>query len=108
MTGKQISVEELHALIEQGMPNSIIVDVRTPDEFKKGAIMGAKNFPVDTIVNHIDELRPYQKIYLYCLSGSRSQLALAQLEAAGLSAELCSLTNGLLAWRTQKFPLNTP
>lgn len=108
MLGKQISAEALHALFEQGIPNGIIVDVRTPEEFKKGAISGAKNIPVDLILNHIGELSSYQNIYLYCLSGSRSQLALAQLEAAGLPGELCSLTSGLLAWRKQGFPLNTP
>lgn len=108
MTGKQISAEALHALIEQGLPNGVIIDVRTPDEFAKGAIMGAKNIPVDIIMNNIETVRPYQKIYLYCLSGGRSQLALAQLEAAGLSAELYNITSGLLAWRKQGFSLNTP
>ncbi|MBP6859142.1 MAG: rhodanese-like domain-containing protein [Candidatus Magasanikbacteria bacterium] len=109
MTGKQISVEAVHALIEQGMPSdSVIIDVRTPAEFEKGAIIGAKNIPLDVIMNHVDELRLYQKIYLYCLSGGRSQLALAQLEALGLPAELYSMTSGLLAWRKQGFSLNTP
>ncbi len=104
MIGRQISAEVLHGFVEQGMPsNSVIIDVRTPAEFTKGAIVGAKNIPVDMIMSHVDELRPYQKIYLYCLSGGRSQLALAQLESAGFSAELYNLTNGLLGWRAKGF-----
>jgi rhodanese-related sulfurtransferase len=81
MTGKQISAEELQMLITNGLEkDSAIIDVRTPAEFEKGAIAGAKNIPVDTILNQLDQLRSYKKIYLYCLSGGRSQLALTQLE----------------------------
>lgn len=109
MTGKQISAEELQALISGGLgDDSILVDVRTPAEFEKGAIAGAKNMPVDTIANQIDQLRPYKKIYLYCLSGGRSQLALTQLEHSGLDAELYNLASGLLAWRKQGFLLTAP
>ena len=107
MTGKQISAEELYALINQGMPESIIVDVRTPAEFAKGALVGAKNMPVDEIMNQVDALRSYKKIYLYCLSGGRSQLALAQLATAGLTDELYSLSSGLLAWRKLSYPLTS-
>lgn len=105
MTGKQISAEELYALMNQEMPDSIIVDVRSPAEFAKGAIMGAKNMPVDEIMTQVDVLRSYKKIYLYCLSGGRSQLSLAQLSASGLTDQLYSLTSGLLAWRKLGFPL---
>jgi len=104
MLGKQISAEELHELISHGVPeDSLIVDVRTPAEFEKGAIVGAKNIPIDTIANQLEVLRPYKKIYLYCLSGGRSQLALAQLESSGLSAELYNITSGMLAWRKQGY-----
>ena len=107
MTGKQISAEELYALINQGMLESIIIDVRTPAEFAKGAIAGAKNMPVDGIMTQVDALRGYKKIYLYCLSGGRSQLALAQLASSGLTEELYSLTNGILTWRKLGYPLTS-
>jgi rhodanese-related sulfurtransferase len=108
MLGQQISAEELHALIVQGLPSdSIVVDVRMPVEFEKGAIAGAINIPVDTIASQVDQLRPYKKIYLYCLSGGRSQLAFAQLESMQLPAELYNVTSGLLAWRKNGFPLQT-
>lgn len=96
-------------LITNGLEkDSAIIDVRTPAEFEKGAIAGAKNIPVDTILNQLDQLRSYKKIYLYCLSGGRSQLALTQLEHSGLDAELYNLASGLLAWRKQGFLLTAP
>ncbi|MCX6780366.1 MAG: rhodanese-like domain-containing protein [Candidatus Magasanikbacteria bacterium] len=106
MIGKQISAQELHTLIEQGTPTtSIIVDVRTPEEFERGKISGAINIPVDKILHQADFLRPYKTIYLYCLSGSRSELALLQLSSNGISDELYNLTSGLLAWRKEGYPL---
>lgn len=100
MIGKQISVQELSELIKNGLPaDSIIIDVRTPDEFSSDAIAGAKNIPLDQVVNQESALLNYKKIYLYCRSGGRSQLALAQLEAKKLPVELYNVTGGILAWK---------
>lgn len=105
MLGNQISAKELSALLVSGLPESIIVDVRTPEEFAKGAIATAQNMPVDTIMSYVDELKKYKSIYVYCLSGGRSQLAVAQLSAANLPAQIYNLTSGLLAWRKEGLPL---
>lgn len=105
MIGKQITAEELHSLLEQDFRDSILIDVRTTDEFSRGAIAGAKNIPVDQIMNSADILRPYKKIYLYCLSGGRSQLASAQLGASDLKGEINNLESGILGWRKQGYSL---
>lgn len=105
MIGNQITAEQLHTALEQKTLDGIIIDVRSPAEFSKGAIAGAINIPVDQITQHTDLLQPHKKIYLYCLSGGRSELALAQLTNLGLSVELYNLTSGLLAWRKNGYPL---
>lgn len=106
MVGEQISAKELHDVIEQGMPTtSIIVDVRTPGEFERGKIAGAINIPVDEILDQADSLDSYKDVYLYCLSGSRSELALLQLTSNGVSCKLHNLTSGLLAWRKENYLL---
>jgi rhodanese-related sulfurtransferase len=105
MIGQQITAEDLHAILEQGLTESILIDVRTPEEFSRGAIVGAKNIPVDQIMNSLDILRPYKKIYLYCLSGGRSQLASAQLGASDIKGELVNLESGILGWRKQGYTL---
>lgn len=105
MVGKQISAEELHVLLEQGLEDSIIVDVRTPEEFKKGAITGAVNMPLNDILGQIENLKSYKTIYVYCLSGGRSELALLQLSSSGLSGSIVNLTSGMLAWRQQGYPV---
>ncbi|MFA6105288.1 MAG: rhodanese-like domain-containing protein [Patescibacteria group bacterium] len=106
MTGKQISVEELMDLINKGLPSdSAIIDVRTPEEFSKGAISGAINIPVDQVANNTDKLKGFKKLYIHCLSGGRSQIAVAQLEALNLPIELYNVTSGILAWRKAGYPL---
>lgn len=106
MVGEQISAQELHAIIEQTMPStSIIIDVRTPGEFVRGKIAGSINIPVDEILNKTNSLHSYKNVYLYCLSGSRSELALLQLASSGITCKLFNLTSGLLAWRKEGYSL---
>lgn len=72
---------EVKTMIESG---SLIVDVRSPQEFASGAYPGAINIPVDQVQARIgefgDKARP---IVVYCQSGGRSQMAKQMLEAAG-------------------------
>jgi rhodanese-related sulfurtransferase len=61
----------------------IIVDVRTPGEFRGGAYPGAVNIPLDDFQTRVSELGSKSRdITLYCASGARSaygQRVLAQL-----------------------------
>ena len=53
----------------------IVIDVRTPEEFKSGHIEESSNVEWQIISSIIDEVKKDQKIYLYCRSGGRSQKA---------------------------------
>ncbi|MDH3327120.1 MAG: rhodanese-like domain-containing protein [Gammaproteobacteria bacterium] len=71
-------------MIKQG---ALLVDVRTPGEFKSGHLPGARLIPLDTISSKIsafgsDKSRP---IVVYCKSGSRSSRAESILKAAGFT-----------------------
>lgn len=106
MTENYISAQDLHGILEKGLPaDSILVDVRTSEEFKKGAIAGAVNLPVDKLGIYVDKLKNYKTIYLYCLSGGRSGFAQAQLPTLGVNGKIINLTSGLLAWRKEGYPL---
>lgn len=63
--------------------NTIIIDVRTPQEFSSGAIDGAVNIPVDELENRLDEVSGYNQIVVYCRSGARSTKAKTILDNAG-------------------------
>ncbi len=82
--GQPSPAPDLTLLIQQG---AVIIDVRTPDEFRSGHIDGSFNYPLDTIQKKIGDLKKIQKpLITVCRSGMRSKLALGQLRNAGLEA----------------------
>lgn len=65
---------------------TIIVDVRTPDEFNlDGHAEASVNYPLQSIENHIDSLRDFDKVILVCRSGARANVAKSILMQAGIS-----------------------
>ncbi len=99
-----ITAEDACKLLEGG--TAFFIDVRTPGEYGRGKIPGSINMPVDELEQHIGQL-PQDKgtqIILYCLSGSRSDIAVQFLRGLGYSRSF-SMTSGLLAWRAGKYPL---
>ena len=63
---------------------AVLLDVRTPQEYRDGCIPGSKNLPlqtidkVDSIVENKDTV-----LYVYCHSGARSRQAAAVLQSMG-------------------------
>jgi len=67
--------------------NVVVIDVRTPFEFKTGHLRGSKNIPLDTLPYKIGELKKLNKtIITVCRSDTRSVTAKNMLTAAGLDA----------------------
>ena len=66
---------------------AVVVDVRTPFEFKNGHLAGSRNIPLDALPDKIGELKKLNKtIITVCRSGSRSSMAKDMLAAAGVDA----------------------
>ena len=84
----------------------IILDVRTSEEFYKGKIKNAKNIPVDSIAKRVEKEIPDKqaKIYVYCLSGSRSNYAVQTMLKLKY-ANVVTMQSGILAWRAKGYPL---
>jgi rhodanese-related sulfurtransferase len=78
-----LSSEELAGLI--GQPNLYLVDVRTAEEYRAGAIPSAVNIPFDLIQNNLPTQDRDARIVVYCRSGNRSSAAKATLEELGFA-----------------------
>ncbi|MCB9185509.1 MAG: rhodanese-like domain-containing protein [Flavobacteriales bacterium] len=64
---------------------ALIVDVRTPQEYRAGHIKQSVNIPLNTIPNKVNELKRKNKpIITCCRSGARSGMAADQLRSAGI------------------------
>lgn len=65
---------------------SLILDVRTPEEYAAGHLPDAVNIPVDELRSRLGELPGEREIAAYCQVGQRGYLATRILLQAGLSA----------------------
>jgi rhodanese-related sulfurtransferase len=101
----QITADEVKKAIDE-KADVIILDVRTPEEFNRDHINESINIPVDELINKISEIMPDKNklIYVYCLSGSRSDFAVNMMKQLGYS-NVFSMTSGLLMWRSKRYPL---
>ena len=63
---------------------AILLDVRTPQEYREGHIPGSKNVPLQTI-DKIHSVADNQDtaLFVYCYSGGRSRQAVSALQHMG-------------------------
>ena len=64
---------------------AIIIDVRSPGEFKGGHIQGAINIPLQSIQSSLNKIPKGKPIITCCASGMRSSSAKSILKSAGYS-----------------------
>ena len=63
---------------------AVLLDVRTPDEYRQGHIPGSKNVPLQSIDKVADMIEgKATPIFVHCLSGARSHQATAILQQMG-------------------------
>ena len=80
-----------------GYRKAQLIDVREPQEFKKGHILGARNIPLTQMKQRLVELRKDKPVYLYCQSGTRSARAAELLRKKGYQ-DLNQLKGGFKKW----------
>lgn len=102
-----VSAEDVWNAIQKH-ENVKILDVRTPEEYSRNRIKGSIHLPIDQVGNKITSIIPdkKQKIYVYCLSGARSTVAVDTMIKLGYT-NVYSVKSGLLAWRVKKLPLES-
>nr|WP_176481903.1 rhodanese-like domain-containing protein [Paucisalibacillus globulus] len=81
----------------EGYRKAQLIDVREPQEFKNGHILGARNIPVTQMKQRLIEIRPDKPVYLYCQSGARSQRAAQMLHKKGYK-DISQLKGGFKKW----------
>jgi rhodanese-related sulfurtransferase len=76
----------------------LVLDVRTPEEYRTGHVPGAVNIPHTELASRVGELRTENEVVLYCMIGPRARLGERILIDAGVENVL-HLEGGLAAWR---------
>ena len=93
MTIKEISVDELATIIEQG---GRVIDVRELAEFDEARLPGAVLIPLGTVPHEVERFRGPDTTYVICRSGGRSMQACEFLAARGVDA--ANVAGGMIAW----------
>jgi rhodanese-related sulfurtransferase len=82
---------------KNGYRKAQLIDVREPNEFDGGHILGARNIPLTQLKARLKEIRTDKPVYLYCQSGSRSGRAAQMLYRKGYK-DLSHLEGGFKKW----------
>ncbi|MEL6128707.1 MAG: molybdopterin-synthase adenylyltransferase MoeB [Cyanobacteria bacterium J06627_3] len=103
----EMSVTELKGLLDSGVDNYVLLDVRNPNEYEIAKIPGSVLIPLSDIENgsgveKVRELVNGHKLIAHCKMGGRSAKALSILKDAGI--EGTNVTGGILAWSREVDP----
>ena len=102
---KDISVQDADALLKNPPQGLIIVDVRTPAEFREGHLPGAVNMDYfgGPFERQIESLPKDAPVLLYCRTGNRSSSAYATMTKAGIG-NILHMHEGISAWQRLGLP----
>lgn len=99
----QVGARKFQELTQTG--KGVILDVRTPREYSRSHIEGSTLISVSDreFVNKINLLQKDKPIYLYCLTGSRSNTAAKYMAKNGFT-KVYNLQRGIIDWNQCGFP----
>lgn len=102
--GKRATPLQLTQMINRG--KTVVVDVRSADEFAAGHLRDAKHIPLADLANRIGELDKSKSrtVVVVCQTGARADKAARQLQAAGFE-DVYALEGGQAAWVAAGLPV---
>ncbi len=90
----------------KGNSNFVIIDVRTPEEFRDGHIEGAVNvdFRSENFGREIDRFDKNKTYFVYCRTGNRSHDALNLMGPLGFHS-IVRLEGDITGWKSAGLPV---
>lgn len=104
---EDVTPKQAYSLIQENKesPNFVILDVRTPKEFKQGHIEGAINldYYAKTFVDDLDRLDKSQTYLILCRTGRRSGKTFGFMKKFGFQ-EVYHMVGGIRRWKAEGLP----
>ncbi|WP_035726287.1 rhodanese-like domain-containing protein [Eisenibacter elegans] len=100
---QRLSVEAFATKLE-ALPQTQLIDIRTPAEFAAGHLPGAVNIDyfASDFAAQVAKLDPGRPVMIYCATGNRSGRALGQFQAF---AQVYEMRQGFNMWAAQGLPV---
>ena len=107
-SGQSVSPREFKQLLDERKddPDVVLLDIRTPKEFKTGHIRGAQllDYYSGDFVERLKRLDREKTYLVYCRSGNRSGKSLPIFEQLGFR-HAYHLESGINGWLKEKYPV---
>ena len=87
-------------------PETVLLDVREPEEYAHGHVPGAVNLPQAELASRLDEVPRDRPVQMICQSGYRSLRSTQFLAQMGYT-NVANIKGGTAAWRASGNPLET-
>jgi len=97
-----LSTLQATQLLNKG--KTLILDVRSADEFKTGHLRASKNIPLDELAGRMSDLDKSAAVLVICQTDARAGRGASQLRRAGFS-DVYVLEGGFAAWQSQGLPV---
>ncbi|MEJ2134185.1 MAG: rhodanese-like domain-containing protein [Desulfofustis sp.] len=76
----EVSVDEFRKAVKGELPDTFVIDARTPEEIKElGIFTNTVNIPLDEIPKRMNEIPKDKRIFIHCSTGARADLAYREL-----------------------------
>jgi rhodanese-related sulfurtransferase len=86
--------------------DATVIDLRSPDAFGRGHIVGAKNMTPDEVDARMEKLDKTKPVVAVCDTGVTSSRTVARLRKAGFDSAW-NLKGGMAAWTQDGLPVVT-
>ena len=84
------------------------MDSRTVEEYEKGTIPGAVNYPLDSLREHVDYIKSLdKKVVIFCQKGLRGYLAELILRNNGVT-DVLNVAGGFKLWQMYSDHIEIP
>ncbi|MCI0469834.1 MAG: hypothetical protein L0Y62_07215 [Nitrospirae bacterium] len=82
-----VTVDEFKKIAANTPADTLIIDVREPNEAAEGKIKSAINIPTDEITHRLNEIPKDKKIVLHCSTGIRAEMAFNALKNSNIKSK---------------------